>query len=90
MTKKLSATRYEVKDPADLRTYRKHINKLCRSNLGEGEDARDVIAMDEVEQLVEAIIDRDHSTNGSRRKSDFDFKVRWKGTISEDGSWIPY
>ena len=88
VTKKLSATRYEVQDPADMKTYKKHINELFGYNLGEGEDLRDVIAMDEVEQLVEAIID--HSTNGSRRKSDFDFKVRWKGMTAEDDSWIPY
>lgn len=88
MTKKLSATRYEVQDPADMKTYKKYINELFRYNLGEGKDPRDVIAMHEVEQLVEAIIN--HSNNGSRRNSDFDFKVRWKGTTAEDDSWIPY
>ena len=88
VTKKLSGTRYEVEDPADLKKYSRHINELFEYSLGGEEQPEETISMDQMENLVEEIVD--HSTNDSRRKSDWDFKVRWKGTAPEDDTWIPY
>ena len=48
---------YQVRDPADGAEKGKHISELYQYYLTEGEDTRDTIAMDDFEQLVEAVVD---------------------------------
>ena len=85
---KVSDSDYEIQDPADLRTYKVGARLMEPYNMKPGEDPRDVIAMDEAEVLVERILD--HTTRNSRRKTDFDFLVRWKGQGPEEDMWVPY
>ena len=88
VTKKLSSTTYELQDPADLRTYTRHAREMTPYKLGHDEDPRDTIAMDEVENLVECVVD--HNDRNSSKKSDWDFRVRWTGQPPEEDTWIPY
>ena len=88
VNKKLSGSVYEVQDPVDLKTYKKHIRELYNYNLSSGQDPRDIIAMDEVEQLVDEIVE--HNDQGSKRQTLWDFKVRWQGSTEEEDSWIPW
>ena len=71
-----------------MKIYKKHIRELYNYNLNSGQDPRDIIAMDEVEQLVDEIVE--HNTQGSKRQTLWDFKVRWQGSTEEEDSWIPW
>ena len=83
--KKLSSTTYSVQDPADLKKYTKSCREMHKYHLSHDENPAATIAMDEVEELVEKILD--HSLNDSDSKMDWDFLVLWQ---SGDTTWIPY
>ena len=83
--KKLSSTTYSVQDPADLKSYTKSCREMHRYHLSHDENPITTIAMDEVEELVEKILD--YSLNDSNSKMDWDFLVLWQ---SGDTTWIPY
>ena len=52
-----------------------------------GEDPKTLIALDTEEHVVEKFVD--HNCPG-RKKSDWDFKVRWANEAEEEDSWIPW
>ena len=83
--KKLSNSTYQLQDPADLKRYDRSCREMFKYHLSVGENPAATIAMDEVEELVEKILD--HSDNDSSSKMDWDFLVLWQ---SGDTSWIPY
>ena len=58
---------------------------MHRYHLSHDENHITTIAMDEVEELVEKILD--YSLNDSNSKMDWDFLVLWQ---SGDTTWIPY
>ena len=69
--KKLSNSTYQLQDPADLKRYDKSCREMFKYHLSAGENPSATIAMDEVEELVEKILD--HSDNDSSSKMDWDF-----------------
>ena len=87
--KQISGSTYEIRDPADDRLRRVHVNELHTYHLGPDEDVRDTIAMDEFENLVEEIVDHRRVENSSSVK-DIDFRVRWTGLGPEEDTWHPY
>ena len=77
---------YLCEDPADLKIYKFHISRLRPYKMG-GEDPKTLIALDTEEHVVENFVD--HNCPG-RKKSDWDFKVRWANEAEEEDSWIPW
>ena len=83
--KQLSKSTYQLQDPADLKRYDKSCREMFKYHMSPGENPTETIAMDEVEELVEKILDC--SMNDSSSKMDWDFLVLWQ---SGDTTWIPY
>ena len=54
-----------------------------------GEGVRDTIAMDEFEELVEAVIDH-RRPEGSTSLRELDFKIRWLGKGPAEDTWHQY
>ena len=81
-----SKSTYLCEDPADLKIYKFHISRLRPYKMG-GEDPKTLIALDTEEHVVEKFVD--HNCPG-RKKSDWDFKVRWANEAEEEDSWIPW
>ena len=81
-----STSVYNCEDPADLMVYDFHVSRLRKYQLGAA-DPKELIALDTEEYVVDCFID--HNCPGSK-KSDWDFKVRWKGMPEEEDSWIPW
>ena len=89
VVKRLSNSTYRVRDPADNTEKDKHVSELFRYYLSEGEDVRDTIAMDEFEELVEAVIDH-RRPEGSTSLRELDFKIRWLGKGPAEDTWHQY
>jgi hypothetical protein len=81
-----STSVYKCEDQADLMVYDFHVSRLRKYQLGAA-DPKELIALDTEEYVVDCFID--HNCPGSK-KSDWDFKVRWKGMPEEEDSWIPW
>ena len=86
---KLSSSTYEIRDPADDKLKRVHINEMHTYHVGPDEDVRDTIAMDEFENLVEKVIDH-RRIKDSTSVRDIDFRVRWTGLGPEEDTWHPH
>ena len=89
VTKRLTGTTYEIRDPADDALYSRHVNELFRYRLGDDEDPIDTIAIDEHESIVESIVDW-HRPEDSNSLKDYDFRVHFKNTSPADDVWLPY
>ena len=74
--KQLSKSTYQLQDPADLKRYDKSCREMFKYHMLPGENPTATIAMDEVEELVEKILDC--SMNDSSSKMDWDFLVLWQ------------
>ena len=81
-----SKSTYICEDPADLKVYAFHVSRLRPYRMG-GEDPKALIALDTEEHVVEKFVD--HNCPG-RKKSDWDFKVRWAHESEDEDSWIPW
>ena len=81
-----SKSTYICEDPADLKVYTFHVSRLRPYKMG-GEDPKALIALDTEEHVVEKFVD--HNCPG-RKKSDWDFKVRWAHESEDEDSWIPW
>ena len=77
---------YLCEDPADLKVYEFHVTRLRPYKMG-GADPKALIALDTEEHVVERFVD--HNCPG-RKKSDWDFKVRWANESEQEDSWIPW
>ena len=89
VVKQLSNSTYRVRDPADGAEKEKHISELYQYYLTEGEDTRDTIAMDDFEQLVEAVVDHRREP-GSTSLRDLEFRLRWLGKPPAEDTWVEY
>ena len=47
-----------------------------------------VIAMDEVEHLVDFIVD--HLCGDRKKRSTWSFRIRWQGCGEEEDTWLPF
>ena len=89
VVKQISNSTYRVRDPADNSEKDRHVSELYRYYLSEGEDVRDTIAMDEFEELVEAVVDH-RRPEGSTSLRELDFKIRWLGKGPAEDTWHQY
>ena len=89
VVKQLSNSTYQVRDPADGAEKEKHISELYQYYLTEGEDTRDTIAMDDFEQLVEAVVDHQWGPGATSLRG-LEPRLRWLGKPPAEGTWVEY
>lgn len=83
-----STTMYTLEDPADLKTYKKHVRELFAYKMDLTHDPRDVIAMDQAEALVDRIVD--HKLGDAKKKSTWQFRIRWQDCTEDEDTWLPW
>ena len=88
VVKRESSTIYWIEDPADLKQYKRHIRELFAYKMGLTDNPTAVIAMDEVEHLVDFIVD--HQCGDRKKRSTWSFRVRWQGCGEEEDTWLPF
>ena len=88
ITKVLSNHTYQLQAPADDQFITRHARELISYNLRDGDNPVDIIAMDEMEHIVDSVVDHHRVVPGSTNISDLDFRVRFKHQSEAEDRWF--